>query len=282
MPAKLPIVRLALFGVVFATMLWGFSLMLTAHVPFYFNDPHEDLSYAWFVPVFSLYVLWKERRELVESFGEPCGWGFLTLLPSLFLGFIGARGGQIRFEIVGFIGILGSLAWILFGWRTLKRLAFPLAFLLFCIPLHSFLDLVTIHLRSLAVGVSYAVLRGIGVDVVREGTMLSQQGGFAIDIADPCSGLRSLFAMMALTAGYAYLNLPTWPRRFVLFALAVPIAVFGNVCRILSIVLTAAFCSADFATGFYHDYSGYVVFLVSVSLMVGVCTLVSKIRISTI
>lgn len=278
MNEKLPVVRIVLFGVVFATMLWGFSLMLTAHVPFYFNDPHEDLSYGWFVPLFSLYVLWRERRELVESLGEPSGWGFLTLLPSLFLGFIGARGGQIRFEIVGFVGILGSLTWIFFGLRALKRIAFPLAFLFFCIPLHSFLDLVTIHLRTLAVGVSYVVMRGVGVDVVREGTMLCQPGGFQIDVADPCSGLRSLFAMMALTAGYAYLNLPTWPRRFVLFALSVPIAVLGNVCRILSIVLTAAFCSEDFATGFYHDYSGYVVFLVSVSLMVACCSLLTPKR----
>ena len=278
MNEKLPVARIALFGVVFATMLWGFSLMLTAHVPFYFNDPHEDLSYGWFVPLFSLYVLLRERRELAESLGEPSAWGFMGLLPSLFLGFIGARGGQIRFEIVGFVGILGSLAWVFFGLRALKRLAFPLAFLLFCIPLHSFLDLITIHLRTLAVGVSYAAMRGFGVDVVREGTMLCQPGGFQIDVADPCSGLRSLFAMMALTAGYAYLNLPTWPRRFFLFALSVPIAVLGNVCRILSIVLTAAFCSEDFATGFYHDYSGYVVFLVAVSLMVACCSLLTPKR----
>ena len=257
-----------LLGVVLATMLGGYRLMLFEHLPFYFNDPHEDLSYAWFVPFFSLYVVWRERRELAESLGEPSAWGFLPLLPSLFLGYIGARGGQVRFEIVGFIGTLGSLVWIFFGLKALKRLAFPLAFLLFCLPLHSFLDLITIHLRSLAGGVSYAVMRGVGVEVVRQGTMLFQPDGFQIDVADPCSGLRSLFAMMALTAGYAYFNLPTWPRRFALFALSVPIAVFGNVCRILSIVFTAAFCSADFATGFYHDYSGYVVFLVAISLMV--------------
>ena len=98
--------------------------------------------------------------------------------------------------------------------------------------------------------------------------LLSPTGAFSIDVAEPCSGMRSLFAMMALTAGYAYFTQPTWIRRGLLFALSIPIAIIGNVSRIFSIVFVAATCSSDFATGFYHDYSGYVVFLVSVFLMV--------------
>ena len=115
------------------------------------------------------------------------------------------------------------------------------------------------------------------MDVVREGTMLfSPSGAFSIDVAEPCSGMRSLFAMMALTAGYAYFTQPTWIRRGFLFALSIPIAIVGNVSRILSIVLIAATCSSDFATGFYHDYSGYVVFLVAVFLMVATGGLITK------
>ena len=105
---------------------------------------------------------------------------------------------------------------------------------------------------------------------------MAESGSFAIDVADPCSGLRSLFALMALTAGYAYFNHPTWPRRAVLFALSVPIAIAANVARILSISLVAAFCSPDFATGFYHDYSGYVVFAVAILLMLAASGLVEK------
>ena len=106
--------------------------------------------------------------------------------------------------------------------------------------------------------------------------LFSPSGSFAIDVAEPCSGLRSLFAMMALTAGYAYFTQPTWLRRGLLFVLAIPIAVVGNAVRILSIVAIAATCSPDFATGFYHDYSGYVVFLVAVALMVLTGGLITK------
>jgi exosortase/archaeosortase family protein len=74
--------------------------------------------------------------------------------------------------------------------------------------------------------------------------------------------------LTALTAGYAYFTQPTWLRRAVLFALAVPIAILGNVMRIVTIAIIGLTCSEDFATGFYHDYSGYVVFLVAIALMV--------------
>ena len=270
-------VRVGLFAVSLLAMLWGYQLMLMRHVPNVFNEPLEDMSYGWYIPLFSLYVLWQERRKIVESLGKPSVIGLLFVLPSLFVGFLGIRGLQVRFEILGFIGLLFGLTWTFFGRRTVGSAIFPIGFLLFCMPLHSYLDLVTIHLRLLAVSIAAGTLQGCGVEIVRQGTMLaSPTGAFAIDIAEPCSGLRSLFAMMALTAGYAYFTQPTWFRRGLLFALSIPIAILGNVSRIFSIFIVAATCSADFATGFYHDYSGYIVFLVAILLMVATGGLITK------
>ena len=270
-------IRVGLFAVSLLAMLWGYQLMWMRHVPDVFNEPLEDMSYGWYIPLFSLYVVWQERRKIVESLGKPSAVGLLFVLPSLFVGFLGIRGLQVRFEILGFMGLLFGLAWTFYGRRTAGSVLFPIGFLLFCMPLHSYLDLVTIHLRLLAVSIASATLQGCGVEIVRQGTMLaSPTGAFAIDIAEPCSGLRSLFAMMALTAGYAYFTQPTWFRRGLLFALSIPIAILGNVSRIFSIVIVAATCSADFATGFYHDYSGYIVFLVAILLMVATGGLITK------
>lgn len=270
-------IRVGLFAVSLLAMLWGYRLMWMRHVPDVFTEPLEDMSYGWYIPLFSLYVLWQERRKVVESLGKPSVVGLLFVLPSLFVGFLGIRGLQVRFEILGFVGLLFGLTWTFFGRRTVGSVIFPIGFLLFCMPLHSYLDLVTIHLRLLAVSIASATLQGCGVEIVRQGTMLaSPTGAFAIDIAEPCSGLRSLFAMMALTAGYAYFTQPTWFRRGLLFALSIPIAILGNVSRILSIVIVAATCSSDFATGFYHDYSGYIVFLVAILLMVATGGLITK------
>ena len=270
-------IRVLLFAASLLAMLYGYHLLLLQHAPSIFNDQLEDMSFGWYVPVFSLYVVWTGRKRIVESVGNPSVLGFLLILPFAFAGFLGARGTQVRLEIVGFIGMLLGLVWTVFGARTMRAVLFPALFLLFCLPLHTYLDIVTIHLRLLAVSIAYGVLQGCGVDIIREGTMLvSPTGAFSIDVAEPCSGMRSLFAMMALSAGYAYFTQPTWFRRGLLFALSIPIAVIGNVSRIISIVAIAATCSSDFATGFYHDYSGYVVFLVAVFLMVATGGLITK------
>lgn len=262
-------VRVALLAVACGFLLWGFRELLFFQLPYIFRDPNEELSYGWYVPVFSLYVIWRERKELVASLGEP-EWGGLALaLPFLFLGFIGVRGIQVRFGIVAFIGLLLSVSWAFFGRATAKRVLFPCLFLLFCLPLANFLDVFTVHLRLLATTAATSILRGLGLGIVSRGTAIyAGDGSFAIDIAAPCSGLRSIFALMALTAGYAYFNQPTWLRRVALFALSVPLAVLGNVMRVVTICLVAAFASVDFATGFYHDYSGYIVFIVAIALMV--------------
>ena len=270
-------VRVGLFSAAFLAMLIGYRALFLRHAPGVFSLQTEDMSFGWYVPLFSLYVVWTERRKIVESVGRASFWGFLVIAPFAFTGFLGVRGTQVRFEILGFVGLTLGLVWTIFGARTARQVLFPLLFLLFCIPLQSYLDIVTVHLRLLAVSIAFMVLQGCGADVVREGTMLfSPTGAFSIDVADPCSGLRSLFAMMALTTGYAYFTQPTWLRRGLLFALSVPIAIAGNVVRVLSIVLVAATCSSGFATGFYHDYSGYVVFLVAVFLMVATGGLITK------
>ena len=270
-------IRVGLFALALVALMLGYHALLLERAPALFSSPLEDMSFGWYVPIFSLYVVWTERRKIVESVGLSSLWGILLVLPCAFVGLLGVRGAQVRFEIVGFVGLLIGLVWTVFGVRTARQILFPALFLLFCIPLQSYFDIVTVHLRLLAVSIASEVLKGCGVEIVREGTMLfSPTGTFSIDVADPCSGLRSLFAMMALTAGYAYFTQPTWFRRGLLFALSIPIAVFGNVMRVLSIVTVAATCSSDFATGFYHDYSGYVVFLVSVFLMVATGGLITK------
>ena len=249
--------------------LTGFSALFV-RLRGVFADPLEDMSFGWLVPVFSLYVLWTERKELQRSLGEPSLAGLLACLPCALLALLGTRGLQMRFEQLGFIGLCVTLPWAFCGWQMARQFVFPALYLAFTIPLSSFLDVVTIHLRLLASGTALAVLKGIGLEVVQQGTAIYAQGAhpFSIDVAEPCSGLRSLFALMALTGAYAWFNQPTWTRRAMLFACSVPLAVLGNVTRILSICLVAAWGSPSVATGFYHDYSGYVVFIVAIALMV--------------
>ena len=269
--------RILLFLATVAFMLYGFCGMFE-RVRQVFLDPKEDMSFGWLVPVFALYVLWTSRRELKASVGRPSVLGLLACLPCVAVALLGTRGLQVRLEQAGFVGLCVALPWAFFGWRTAKLCVFPAIFLLFTVPLSSFLDTVTIHLRLLASGTAFAVLKGFGVEAVQRGTAIIAQGAhaFNIDVAEPCSGLRSLFALMALTAAYSWYTQPTWLRRILLFACAIPLAVLGNVVRILTICLCAAWMSSDFAMGFYHDYSGYVIFIVAISLMVACGEVISR------
>lgn len=270
--------RLGAFAATVACMLAGFTGMF-GRLCSVFNDPLEDMSHGWLVPVFSLYVLWTQRAALKEEVGNPSFWGFVACLPCIGLSLIGARGLQVRFEQLGFIGLCMALPWAFFGLRVAKRCVFPALFLLFTVPMTSYLDAVTIHLRLLASGTAFVILKGFGVDVVQTGTAIVSQGAhpFSIDVAEPCSGLRSIVALTALTAAYAWYTQPTWKRRAVLFACSVPLAVLGNVVRILSICMVAAWANPDFALGFYHDYSGYIVFIVAIACMVACGEVISKV-----
>ncbi len=271
-------IRLGILGASLAALLIGFHTLILEHAPSVFNDKQEDMSFAWFVPIFSLYVLWVERKKIVASIGNPSWLGLLAILPFLFMGFLGVRGIQVRFEVVAFAGLLVTIPWAIFGSRMMKQMLFPAGFLLFCIPLATFLDIITVHLRLVATSTAFAILKGCGAAVVQVGTMISAtDGSFGIDVAAPCSGLRSIFALMALTAGYAYFNQRTWLKRAILFALSVPIAIIGNVMRILTICAVGTYASSEFATGFYHDYSGYIVFIVAILLMIGAGGVLSKI-----
>ena len=239
------------------------------------------MTFGWFVPLASLYVLWTKRAALAIAVrtGRFSWAGLAASLPFLVLALLGTRGVQLRLEQLGFIGLCVTLPWTFFGWRCARLFLFPAAYLLFCIPLATFLDFVTIHLRYLASSTAMTVLNGFGLAAVREGTAVISRGAhpFAVDVAEPCSGLRSLFPLMALTAGYAYFNQPTLLRRGLLFVCSIPLAVAGNVARIVSICVIASFSDPKFATGFYHDYSGYIVFIVAILLMMMVNRLIDSV-----
>ena len=260
-------------------MLAAFHAMYVRVGMVVFFSAQEDMTFAALVPLFSAYLAWEDRGNLAKAAAGPSIWGFAACVPLLFASFLGSRGEQMRLEQLGFIGLVVALPWAFYGWKCARRLAFPAAYLLFTIPLASFLDFVTVKLRLFAVATAIAVLNGFGLDAAQQGTAIISNGAmpFSIDVAEPCSGLRSLFALSALTVAYARLYQPTWPRRIALMLCAAPLAVAGNVARIISICLVSAVCGKEFGTGFYHDYSGYIVFIAAILLMLAASGLIDKI-----
>lgn len=249
------------------------------YTTFMFNTPIEDMSHGWVVPFVSAFVLWRQRKALREAAGSPDWRGVAWVALFLALAWLGGRGAQSRLEQVTLIGLIWAVPFALWGKGVERLMRFPAAYLTFTIPVSSFVDFFTIHLRIISSALATGILNGVGLSVQRSGTALFSRvpgAEFNVDVADPCSGIRSLFAMMALTAAYAYLTQKTTNRKWALFACSVPIAMIGNMVRIMSICVVAAGFGQEVATGYYHDYSGYVVFLVGVLLMIKAGDLIQK------
>ena len=260
-----------------AVILLSMSREVLSWMAYSFREPREDMAHGFLIPFFSLWLLLRRRRELAASVGRPSPVGLAFVAIGMVFFWLGVRGDQIRVTQLAAIWTLWSLSYALFGRATARLTLFPAAYLLFTVPL-SFLDVFTVKLRFVASATASGLLNGIGIPVERVGTGIHciSGEGFNLDVADPCSGLRSIFALAALAAAYAYVTQRTFWRKVALFACAVPIAVLGNVARIFSIAFVARFFGQKVATGFYHDYSGYVVFAVAILLMLAAGGLVER------
>ncbi|MFC1453316.1 exosortase/archaeosortase family protein [Verrucomicrobiota bacterium] len=229
-----------------------------------------DLSHGWVIPLVSLYLLWRRRRDLVSAEKQPAAAGLAVVVLALFLHWAGVRAQLTRLSLLSLIGLLWGIPLYFYGWKVAGLILFPCVYLFFCIPL-SFLNSITVPLRLFAGGMATFLLNGLGIATVRQGTAIysSAAGGFNLDVADACSGLRSMLAMTALTAAYAYLTQDSLVKKWLLFAGAVPLAIAGNVARVVTIAVVAGQFGEEAALRIYHDYSGYIVFAVAVLLMMG-------------
>jgi exosortase len=240
------------------------------------NDPAGDMTHGWLIPLVSVGVIWFRRRDLAGAPRSVSRAGLALVVLALLLHWVGAKAQQTRLSLLALILLMWSAPLYLCGREIGKLLLFPCAYLIFCVPLN-FLDSITFPLRILATIISTATLNGLGIAAERSGSAIYSvaAGGFSFDVADPCSGLRSLLAMTALTAVYAYITQRTLVRKWLLFLASIPLAIVGNIARITTVALVAEAFGQKLALGLYHDYSGYVVFSVAIGLMVGIGSLLN-------
>jgi len=235
------------------------------------NGSGGDLSHCWIIPLVSAYVLWRKRATIRSARKAVYPAGIIFVVGALVLHWLGYRSQLTRLSLFSMIVLTWGIPLTLYGREIGKILIFPCSYLLFCIPL-SFLDSVTVPLRILASSVSTELLNGLGIAAIQSGTAIysSAGGGFSFDVADACSGLRSILAMTALTAAYAYLTQEGMLRKWTLFLCAVPLAILGNIARIVTIAIVAVSFGAEAATKVYHDFSAFIVFPVAILLMVAI------------
>ena len=228
-------------------------------------------SHGILVPLITAYLIWM-RRDLLRAAPIRRGWWGLVLLIAGGLGQLASAYANVAFSS-GFslILVLMGLVWIVYGGRVFRLVAFPLAFLGFMVPLYQeLLEQMSYPMKTGAAEISTRVMRDLlGVGCDRIGNMLY----FAhdqLEVGDPCSGLRSLIALMALGALVASMAKVAWWRRALLFLASIPFALAGNVARITTLGLVTDRWNSKVALGdVVHYGAGFLVFFVAVGLLLG-------------
>ncbi|MBD3347908.1 MAG: exosortase [Candidatus Eisenbacteria bacterium] len=226
-------------------------------------EASADYSHGYIIPPIAVFLFWREWKKFVAAIGRGSWWG-LTLIVAALAGYIlSIRAGVFMTQGYSFVILLFGIALFIFGRRATAKVWFPLAYLFFMLPIPPFLvNEVSFALKEFAARAGSAIAHQLGVPLVRSGMTIHLPAG-SLRIADPCSGLRSLIALVALGALFAYLSRGRHWKRVVLFLSAVPLAVGANVLRIAVLCVVAGIWGVDAALGFFHDFSGFLLFVVA-------------------
>ena len=233
-----------------------------------------DFSHGFLVPIVGLFLVWRKREELSAPF-RPNNLGLVVLLFGLALLFFGRLAAEYFTQRLSMIIVIAGTILFLFGRHQLKSLAFPLAFLLLMIPLPSILlQNITGPMQFFASTCAAASLEVLGIPVLREGNII-HLANTSLEVAEACSGIRSMISLLTLGVLFAYFTTNVFRRRIVLVLACLPITVLVNAFRVSITGVLAHFYGPAAAGGFFHEFSGYVLFLLAAVLFYGVSALLS-------
>ena len=251
-------------GALSAAVLAVYAPVLRGLVGDWIHDP--NYSHGFLIPAVSGFLVWQRRRQLASTPVLPALLGFAGVVLALVLLVVGAAGAEVFTQRVSLVLLLGSLALFLLGRQWMGRLAFPLAFLLFAVPMPYVLYYsLTGPMQGFAAKAAVVGLKGVGVPVVAQGNIIHLPNT-SLEVAEACSGIRSLYAFLALGALLAQsLPIPVWGRMIV-FLLTIPVSIAANAFRVWGSGLGAYLAGPQVTQGFIHEFFGFVVFAAALSI----------------
>ncbi len=290
--AVLVLATLALFNIPYSEG-YGFTpISLWATLATLWSDKKfEDWHHGAIVPLISIGLLIYERKKILATPLRPTLWGLPIIALALVLYWFGYRASSHYIGWFAYQLLLAGGILFLLGLPMMKTVFFPWAFLVFAWPLVFLTEHIAVPLRHLMAGLSSVFLNLVGVATLKVGTSLHSATQFAadgsvvtpsgalfqLDVADPCSGIRSLFAIVMVSAIFGYLTLRKWWKRVALIVCSIPLVVAGNFARMLLLTFGTMWFGSEFAIGksieepsWYHLGAGFAVFGVALLGMLGV------------
>ena len=259
-------------GVALLLLIAWLYASIFAHLVLQWVGPHADRNFEHgiFVPIFSLFVLWQDRKRLQAIAPVPSWTGLPLVVIALCTLVLGVLGAELFLSRVSLLILLAGLIILFLGWTFFRAVLFPWAFLILMIPIPALLlQQVTFPLQLLAAKLATALLELVGVPVLLEGNVITIPSG-PLNVAEACSGIRSLLTLVTLAIIYGYLMERRIWVRVILACSAVPIAVAANVFRIFGTALVTQYGDPALAEGFYHALGGWAIFVVALIMLFAV------------
>jgi exosortase len=234
-------------------------------LPLWLQDLWDDPNYShvFIVPIISGFVLWQRRRDLATQSIRGSWRGLPVLLAGVCALILGDIGDETFLMRTSLIVVLVGVVLLNFGAGTLRVLAFPLLFFLFMVPMPAiFFYAITARLQTLAAESGASVLDLLGVPILLDGNVM-QLSRLTLGVTEACSGIRSLMTLVALGVAWAYLMLPKRWMQVVLVVAVLPITILANAGRIVMTALVGRWLGVEYAEGFFHFFSGWLIFVLA-------------------
>lgn len=251
-----------------ATGAWLYAPVAVGLVRQWWTDP--EYAHAFLVVPFAIGLVWMRREAFRACPRTPRTSGYLVVLVGLGLLALGTLGAEVFLSRVSFMVIVAGAVVFLAGWRHLRIAALPVTLLALAIPLPTIVsNQITLPLQFVASATAEHALSWTNIPILREGNVLVLPNA-TLQVAEACSGIRSLFALITVALVVAW----TFERRNTVRALiifsAIPIAVVTNAARVAATAMATYWWGSNIATGPLHEFGGWALFIVSTLAMIGI------------
>jgi exosortase len=233
----------------------------------------SDYSHGFLIPFISAYIIWTNREKIFTIRIKPDNLGILVLFLGLSVYILGITGAEFFTMRFSMIPVILGIVYYLCGREMVKSVLLPVGFLVCMIPIPEILfNIVAFPLKLLAANIATNIIQFVSIPVVRDGNIIHLTD-MSLEVADACSGIRSLMSMIALGVAYAYLFQKSMLKRTILVLCIVPITIITNVARVTGTGILSHYVGPSAASGFFHEFAGIVVFLVAFAMFISVATI---------
>lgn len=236
-----------------------------------YTQPDSDDGHGMLIPFIVMFVLWRKRNELLALPRRPWVPAICFLALAILIHLLGFAAQQPRFSIVALFFGFYALVGLLWGADWLKATFMPFSIFAFCVPISTSETItnLTMPLRLMATAISTWAAHGVlGFEVTRRGTQILDATGVArYEVAAACSGIRSLISLFVLMTVFGMLNYRSGWRRLGLMLISVPLALFCNVLRLVSVIIAGQVFGVA-ASEVAHEYSGFFTYALAIACMV--------------